>query len=49
MYWLKHASLNRKDILKNMRGTTLEIARIADVSGAFSAISSVYQFVTGPL
>ena len=34
-----------------MRGTTLEVAMIADVSGAYSssAISSVKQCVTGPL
>ena len=35
----------RKDGLKNMRGTTLEVAMLAEVS----AISSVYQCVTGPL
>ena len=32
-----------------MRGTTLEVAMLADVSGAYSAISSIYQCVTGPL
>ena len=32
-----------------MRATTLEVAKLADVSGAYSAISSVYQCVTGPL
>ena len=32
-----------------MRGTTQEVAMLADVSGAYSAISSVYQCVTGPL
>ena len=32
-----------------MRGTTLEVAILADVSGAYSAISSVKQCVTGPL
>ena len=31
-----------------MRATTLEVAMLADVSGAYSAISSVYN-VTGPL
>ena len=47
--WLKYVRLNRKDQLKNMRGTTLEVAMLADVSKAYSAISSVYQCVTGPL
>ena len=32
-----------------MRGTTLEVAMLADVSGAYSAIVSIYQFVTRPL
>ena len=32
-----------------MRDTTLEVAMLAYVSGAYSAISSVYQCVTGPL
>ena len=34
-----------------MRGMTLEVAMLANVSGAYSAIniSSVYQCVTGPL
>ena len=49
MHWLKYPRLNRKDRLKNMRGTTLEVAVLADVNGAYSAISSVYQCVTGPL
>ena len=31
-----------------MRGTTSEVALLADVSEAQSAISSVYQCVTGP-
>ena len=35
--------------LKNMSGTTLEVAMITDVSSAYSAISSVYQCMTGPL
>ena len=42
----KHVRFNRKDWLKYMRGTTLEVAMLADVSGAYSAISSVYQCVT---
>ena len=47
--WLNYAKLSRIDRLKNMRGTTLEVVMLADVSGAYSAISSVYQCVTGPL
>ena len=49
MHWLKYVRLNRKDRLKNMRGTTLEVAMLTDVSGAYSAILSVYQCGTGPL
>ena len=49
MHWLKNLRLNKKDQLKDMRGTTLEVAMLADVSTAHSAISSVYQCVTGPL
>ena len=49
MHWLKYVRLNRKDRVKNMHVMTLEIAMLADVSGAYSAISSVYQCVTGPL
>ena len=49
MYWLKYVRLNRKDRLRNMRGTTLEVAMLADVSGAYSAYCSVYQCVTGPV
>ena len=49
MDWLKYVRLNRKYQLKNMRGTTLEVAMLADVSGAYSAISCVCQCVTGPL
>ena len=41
MHWLKYARLNRKDRLKNMRGMTLEVAMLADVSWAYSAISNV--------
>ena len=36
MHWLKYVRLNRKDRLKNMRAMTLEVAMLADVSGAFS-------------
>ena len=35
------------DRLRNMRGTTLEAGMLADVSESQSAISSVYQCVTG--
>ena len=45
MHWLKYIRLNRKDLSKNMRGTTVEVDRQADVSGAYSAISNVYQCV----
>ena len=48
MHWLKYVKLNRKDRLTNMVATTLEVAMLADVSGAYSAISSVYQCVAGP-
>ena len=48
-HWLKHVWLNRKDLLESMRGTTPEVAMVADVSGAYRAISCVYQCVTGPL
>ena len=41
--------LNRKDRLKNMRDTALEVTMLANVSGVYSAISNVYQCVTGPL
>ena len=41
MHWPKYVRLNRKDRLKSMRGTTLEVAMLADVSGAYSSISSV--------
>ena len=33
--------INRKDRLKNMLGTTLEVAMLADVSWAYSAILRV--------
>ena len=49
MHWLKYIRLNRKHRLKNMRGTTLEVAMLAYVNRAYSAISSVYQCVSGPL
>ena len=49
MHWLKYVRFIRKDRLKNMRGTTMEVAMLADVSWAHSAISSVYQCVTGLL
>ena len=40
MHWLKYVRLNRKDRLKNMCGTTLEVAMLADISGAYSATAS---------
>ena len=49
MHWLKYIRLNRKDRLKNMHATTLEVTMLADISGAYSPISSVYQCVPGPL
>ena len=49
MHWLKYVRINRINRLKNMRGTTLEVGMLANVSGAYNAISSVYQCVTGPL
>ena len=33
MHWLKCVRLNRKDRLKNMRGTTLEVAMLALSAG----------------
>ena len=49
MHWLKYCRLDRKDRLKNMHAMTLEVAMLADVRGAYSAISSVDLCVTGPL
>ena len=49
MHWLKYCMLNKKDRLKNIRTMTLEVAMLADVRGAYSAISSVNLCVTGPL
>ena len=49
MLWLKYVGLNKKERLKNIRDTTLEVAMLADISGAYSAVSSVYQCMTGPL
>ena len=48
MHCLKYCRLNRKDRLKNMRAMTLEVAMLANVRGAYSAISSVNLCVTGP-
>ena len=47
MHWLKYVRLNRKDRLKNMRGTTLKVAMLADVSEAHSAVSNVYRRLDG--
>ena len=41
MHWLKYVKLNRKDRLKNMHGTTPEVAMLADVIESQSASSSV--------
>ena len=49
MHWLKYIRLNREDRLENMRATTLDVAMLADVSGAYSVISSVNLCVTRPL
>ena len=49
MHWLKYCMLNKIDRLKNMRAMTLEVAMLADVRGAYSAISSVNLCVTGTL
>ena len=48
MHWLKNVRLNRKERLKNMRATTLEVAMLADVRGVYSAISSVNLCVNQP-
>ena len=32
MHWLKYVRLNRKDLLKNTRGTSLEVAMLASPS-----------------
>ena len=39
MHCLKYCMLNKKERLKNMRAMTLEVAMLADVRGAYSAIS----------
>ena len=49
MHSLKNVRLNKNDRLKNVRGKTPKVAMLADVRGAYSAILSVYQCVTGPL
>ena len=38
MHWLKYVRLNRKDRSKNMRGSTLEVAMLDDVSESHGAI-----------
>ena len=48
MHWLKYVKLNRKDGLENLRGTKLEVAMLANANESHSAISSVYQCITGP-
>ena len=49
VHWLKYVRKNRKDRLKNMRATPLEVDMLADVSGAYSTIPNVCQCVNGPL
>ena len=49
MDWLKYVRLIRKDWLKNVCDTTLEVAMLADVSGAYKAISTVNLCVSRPL
>ena len=41
--WLKYARLNRKDRLKDMRGTTFEVAMLADVSESHSLPISTFK------
>ena len=41
--------VKKKDRFKITNGTTLEVAMLADVSGAYNAIYIVYQYVTGSL
>ena len=45
MHWLKYVGLNRKDWLKNMRATTLEVAMLTDVSRAYSVRFPVLTYV----
>ena len=45
MHWLKYVRLNRKDWLKNMLGTKLEVGLLADVSEAHSAILLMFTDV----
>ena len=47
MHWLKYVRLNRRPVEKYAWYDTG--SRHADVSDAYSVISSVYQYVTGPL
>ena len=46
IHLLKYCMLNKKDRLKNMRAMALEVAMLADVRGAYSAISSFNLCVT---
>ena len=41
MQLIKYVRFDRKYLLKNMRGTTLKVAMLADVSLAHSVISNV--------
>ena len=38
MHWLKYIKVNRKDRLKIMHGTALEVAILADIRETHSAI-----------
>ena len=46
MHLLKYVRLNRKNRLKNIHGTTLDVAMLAYVSWPNNGIPSVYQCVT---
>ena len=48
LLWLKYVRLNKKR-MKYLRGSKLEVAMLADVSDAYSVVSSVYQCVTRAL
>ena len=47
MHWLEYIWLKRNERLKNVHGTTFEVAMIADVSEP--TVDCVHQCVTGPL
>ena len=45
----KIRQVKKKRLVEGMRATTPKVAMLADVIESHSAISSVYQCVTGPL